>query len=185
MKKFLLTSACALMLATAAGGAEAHQSGNMMGQSGNMMGQPGTMMSQSGSGMMTGQDDDDQARPMPGYGRRGNMPWGYHGHMGPGMMYGRGGGYGMGPGMMGGRGYGMGPGMMGSGMMGTGMMGPQMMILMMDTNGDGKLSLDEFQAIHGRMFKYLDKNGDGQLTPDEIRKNWQDDDDGDEGGDAK
>ncbi|MBD1549003.1 EF-hand domain-containing protein [Labrenzia aggregata] len=129
--------------------------------------------------MMTDQDNN-QARPMPGYGygRRGNMPWGYHGHMGPGMMYGRGGGYGMGPGMMG-------SGMMGNGMMGRGMMGPQMMILMMDTNGDGKLSLEEFQAIHGRMFKYLDKNGDGQLTPDEIRKNWQDDDDGDEGGDAK
>ena len=170
MKKILFTSACAMMFAALAGGAVAQQGGPMMGQ--------------PGQGMMTGQGND-QARPMPGYGygRRGMMPWGYNGHMGPGMMYGRGGGYGMGPGMMGG-GMMMGPGMMGPGMMGRGMMGPQMMILMMDTNGDGKLSLEEFQAIHGRMFKYLDKNGDGQLTPDEIHNHWQDDD-GDESGDAQ
>ena len=162
MKKLLLTSACVLAVTAMAGTAQAQQGSPMMGK--------------SGSGMMTGQDNDDQGRPMPGYGygygRRGNMPWGY-GRMGPGKMYGRGWGYG-----------GMGPGMMGSGMMGGGMMGPQMMILMMDTNGDGKLSLEEFQAIHGRMFKYLDKNGDGQLTPDEIHNHWQDDD-GDESGDAQ
>ncbi len=165
MKKFLLYSACVIAIASMAGAAQAQQGSPMMGK--------------SGSGMMTDQDND-QTRPMPGYGyhRRGNMPWGYD-RMGPGMMYGRGGGYGM----MGGQGWGS--GMMGPGMMGGGMMGPQMMILMMDTNGDGKLSLEEFQAIHGRMFKYLDKNGDGQLTPDEIHKHWQDDDDGDESGDAQ
>ncbi|MBD1548783.1 EF-hand domain-containing protein [Roseibium aggregatum] len=163
MKKFLLSSACVIGIASMAGAAQAQQGSPMMGK--------------SGSGMMTDQDND-QTRPMPGYGydRRGTMPWGY-GHMGPGMMYGRGGGYGMGPGMMGGRGWGYGG-------MGPGMMGPRMMILMMDTNGDGKLSLDEFQAIQGRMFKYLDKNGDGQLTPDEIHNHWQDDD-GDESGDAQ
>ncbi len=82
-------------------------------------------------------------------------------------------------------GYGWANGMMGSGMMGAGMMGPEMMILMMDTNDDGKLSLEEFQAIHRRMFKALDKNGDGELTTDEIESRWHMDDDGDEGKDNK
>ncbi|MCC9624009.1 EF-hand domain-containing protein [Thalassospira sp. MA62] len=49
-----------------------------------------------------------------------------------------------------------------------GMMGSDMMIIMMDTNGDGKLSLDEFQAVHARMLKYLDADGDGQLSADEV-----------------
>jgi hypothetical protein len=184
MKKFLLTSACVIAIATIASAAEAQQ-GSMM-------------MNQSGQGMMAGQGNN-QSQPMPGYGvgRRGNMPRGY-GHMRPGMMGGQGWGYGnMGPGMMGrgmmgggmmGSGM-MGSGMMGSGMMGSGMMGsgmgPQMMIIMMDTNNDGKLSLEEFQAIHGRMFKYLDKNGDGQLSPDEFQNRWRDDDDEDEGSEAQ
>ena len=60
----------------------------------------------------------------------------------------------------------------GGGMMGPGMMmGPRMgimMMAMMDTNGDGALSLEEVQAVHARMFKYADSDGDGKLTLDEM-----------------
>ena len=109
--------------------------------------QQGSMMGDSGGPNAQAQD----GRP---YGR---MPWGGRWGMGPGMMDGDD----WGPGMMG-------PGMM----MGRGMMGPQMMIIMMDTNGDGKLSLDEFQAMHKRMFNYLDANGDGQIEMDELGPRW-------------
>ncbi|MCB8840259.1 EF-hand domain-containing protein [Aurantimonas sp. VKM B-3413] len=105
--------------------------------------QQGQMM--GGTGGPNAQNQD--GRP---YGR---MPWGGRWGMGPGMM----GDDDWGPGMMG-------PGMM----MGRGMMGPQMMIIMMDTNSDGKLSLDEFQSMHKRMFDYLDANGDGQIEMDEL-----------------
>ncbi|SKA17247.1 EF-hand domain-containing protein [Consotaella salsifontis] len=83
----------------------------------------------------------------------------------------------MGQGMMSGSGM-MGAGMM-QGMMGQGgmrggahgMMGPgmtKMMVIMMDTDGNGTLSLDEVQAVHARMFKAMDANGDGQLSADEM-----------------
>lgn len=63
--------------------------------------------------------------------------------------------------------------MMGGGMMlGGGMMGPQMMVIMMDTDGNGAISLEEFEAIHARMFSVLDKNGDGELAPDEMAPGW-------------
>ncbi|MBK5959082.1 hypothetical protein CCR97_12805 [Rhodoplanes elegans] len=83
-------------------------------------------------------------------------------------------GGGMMPGMMGQAGPSGGPmgmGMMGAGMMGRGMMRPgmtRMMVVMMDANGDGTVSLDEFQAVHARMFKAMDANGDGKLTADEV-----------------
>ncbi|CAM3463871.1 EF-hand domain-containing protein [Thalassospira profundimaris] len=112
---------------------------------------------------------------------------------GPQMMNPNGQGMMQGPGMMGqgygpgnGEGYGpcntmpcnngaMGSGMMNGAMMNGGMMmgkmhGPEMMIVMMDTNGDGQLALEEFQAVHNRMFNYLDENGDGQLTVDELHQ---------------
>lgn len=46
----------------------------------------------------------------------------------------------------------------------------------MDSNNDGKLSLDEYKSVVGRKdparaeerFKKLDKNGDGALTQDEF-----------------
>jgi len=81
------------------------------------------------------------------------------GTMGPGMM-GRGGM--MGPGMMG-RGGMMGPGSMHSGMM------MRMLFALMDSDGDGTITLQEFQAAHERIFKAMDANKDGRLTLDEIK----------------
>lgn len=70
----------------------------------------------------------------------------------------------------------MGHGMMGRGMMGGSMMGgamgPQMMFRMifalMD-DGDGQISLQEFQAAHERIFKAMDSNKDGQVTQEEMQ----------------
>ena len=83
--------------------------------------------------------------------------------MGPGGMMDRG--------MMG---SGMGRGMMAQeGMMGRGTMGPPVMMRiifsLMDSDGDGTISLQEFQAAHERIFKGMDANKDGRLTPEEIQ----------------
>ena len=67
----------------------------------------------------------------------------------------------------------MGGGMMGRGMMGRGAMGPPVMMRMifalMDSDGDGTISLSEFQAAHERIFKAMDSNKDGRLTQEEMQ----------------
>ena len=63
--------------------------------------------------------------------------------------------------------------MMGRGMMGGGAMGPpfmfRMMFALIDADGDGTISLQEFQAAHERIFKAMDSNKDGKLTPEEMQ----------------
>ena len=71
-------------------------------------------------------------------------------------------------------------GMMGGGLMGHGMVsgqgygrgGPMAMRIifgLMDANGDGKLSLEEFQAAHERIFKAMDADHDGTVTLEELQ----------------
>ena len=122
-------------------------------------------MSQAGMGQgcpmggATGQGCPMMGQGMMGQGMGQGM--GQRGMMG--MMGDQGGMHGM----MGGRGPGAG---MGSGE--GGMRGPNMMRLMfalMDADGDGALSTQEFQAAHERIFKAADGDDDGSLTMEEMQ----------------
>ena len=55
------------------------------------------------------------------------------------------------------------PGAMHSGMM------MRMLFALMDSDGDGTVSLQEFQAAHERIFKAMDANKDSVLTLEEIQ----------------
>jgi hypothetical protein len=108
---------------------------------------------------MTPQPDQQQTQSHP-MGEEGTGTMG-QGMMGQGMMC---------RGMMGG-GM-MGRGMMGGGMMGGSAMGSPMMFRMMFAlmdDGDGEISLQEFQAAHERIFKAMDRNKNGQLTQEEMQ----------------
>jgi hypothetical protein len=39
----------------------------------------------------------------------------------------------------------------------------------MDTNSDGMVTMDEFNAFHAKKFKELDVNGNGQITLEEMK----------------
>ena len=57
--------------------------------------------------------------------------------------------------------------------MGLGMAGPgilRMMLTLMDTDGDGMVSLTEFQAAHERLFRAMDTNKDGRVSFEEMQR---------------
>ena len=58
-------------------------------------------------------------------------------------------------------------GTMGQGMHQGGMY--RIMFVLMDTDGDGTLSLEEFQAAHAKIFKAIDANKDGKVTFEEMQ----------------
>jgi EF hand len=47
-------------------------------------------------------------------------------------------------------------------------MGMRLVMILMDTDGDGALSLEEVQAAHARIFKVIDADKDGKVTPSEA-----------------
>lgn len=58
-------------------------------------------------------------------------------------------------------------GMMSGGMMSPGMR--RMMFILMDADGDGTVSLQEFQTAHERIFRAMDGDKDGKLSMQEIQ----------------
>jgi hypothetical protein len=85
----------------------------------------------------------------------GDRGHGYHAMMGHGGM--------MGCGMMGRRGM-----MGGGGMMRRGA-AMRFIFALMDSDSDGTVSLQEFQAAHEKIFKAMDTDKDGTLTLEEIQ----------------
>ena len=47
------------------------------------------------------------------------------------------------------------------------------MFKVMDTNSDGMVTTDEFNAFHAKKFKALDVNGNGQITLEEMKAGYK------------
>ena len=114
----------------------------------------------------TSPDEEQQGQGMMGSGMTGSGMTGSGMGMNPQMMQ-------MMQQMMGQRQGRMGPGMMGQrgsrmGMMGHGGM-MRVMFAIIDADGDGALSREEFDEAHGRIFSHMDADGDGQLTLEEMQ----------------
>ena len=54
------------------------------------------------------------------------------------------------------------------GHMGQCMGGHGAMMILIDTDGDGALSLEEVQTAHAKIFKVIDADKDGKVTPTEA-----------------
>jgi len=146
-KRVLVLTTSAFILACGSIAASAQQS-------------PGGPMMQPPAQPQTTQAPNQEAPGMIGQGgMMGRGMMGQAGTMGPGMM---------GHGMMGQGGI-IGREMMGQGgMMGHGTM-MRIIFSLMDSDGDGTISLQEFQAAHERIFKGMDANKDGRLTSEEMQ----------------
>jgi hypothetical protein len=114
--------------------------------------------------MMQEPEQQAQSTDEDGCGMIGHR-WMGHGMMGQGMMP---------QGMMG-RGM-MGRGMIGRGMIGRGMMGQRVMRIifaLMDSDGDGTVSLQEYQAAQEKLFKAMDTDKDGTVSFEEMQNFMQ------------
>jgi len=105
----------------------------------------GAQEQEAPSAKMTGEDMMGHGENMMGHDED------MMGHMGGGMM-----GHGT-----------MCHGMKGHGMVGHGMF-KRILFALMDTDGDGTLSVEEFQTAHTKIFKAIDANKDGKVTPEEM-----------------
>jgi hypothetical protein len=52
---------------------------------------------------------------------------------------------------------------------GHGMIAPRIIFSLMDADGDGKLTLEEWQAAQQRIFKAMDTDHDGTVTFEEMQ----------------
>jgi hypothetical protein len=57
----------------------------------------------------------------------------------------------------------------GYGHQGPGMIAPRIIFSLMDADGDGKLTLEEWQAAQERIFKAMDTDHDGTVTFEEMQ----------------